>query len=43
MPKTLLTYGCDPRTGAPQPGFKLTSKHVYSTICQALGVDLQGD
>ncbi|MEX1368855.1 MAG: hypothetical protein AB1Z98_37350 [Nannocystaceae bacterium] len=41
-PDTLLTYGYDPGTGDPVPGSRMTSGHVYSLVCQALGVDFPG-
>jgi hypothetical protein len=41
-PKTLLTYGCDPKTGRPEIGSKLTTKHVYSAIAQVMDVPFSG-
>ncbi|WNG51634.1 hypothetical protein F0U60_51585 [Archangium minus] len=42
-PKTTLTYGFDPRTGAPEPG-KMTSNEadIFSGILTAMGVDTSG-
>lgn len=42
-PHTTLTYGFDPRTGAPQPG-KMTSNEadIFSGILTAMGVDTSG-
>ncbi|WNG30112.1 hypothetical protein F0U62_43425 [Cystobacter fuscus] len=42
-PKTTLTYGFDPRTGAPQPG-KVESNEadIFSGILTAMGVDTSG-
>ncbi|QRN95801.1 hypothetical protein JRI60_43280 [Archangium violaceum] len=42
-PKTTLTYGFDPRTGAPQPS-KMESNEadIFSGILTAMGVDTSG-
>ncbi|WNG15126.1 hypothetical protein [Cystobacter fuscus] len=42
-PKTTLTHGFDPRTGAPEPG-KMTSNEadIFSGILTAMGVDTSG-
>lgn len=41
-PDTLQTYGYDPITGEPAPGSRMTMGHVYSLICQAMGVEFSG-
>lgn len=41
-PATLLTYGFDPVTGAPQPGRHMTEAETYAGIAHALGVDTAG-
>lgn len=38
-PDTGLTYGFDPVSGAPERGTVMNEGHVYSAICQALGVE----
>lgn len=38
-PNTLMTYGFDPQTGAPDPGRHMAEAHVFSGILQAVGVD----
>ena len=38
-PNTLLTYGFDPNTGAPNPNRQMTEKEIYSGVLQAMGVD----
>ena len=40
--ETLLTYGFNPQTGAPEPGRHMAEREVYSGIAQALGVDMSG-
>jgi hypothetical protein len=37
-PRTGLTYGFDPATGAPDKNRVMNESHVYSVIAQALGV-----
>lgn len=39
---TGLTYGFDPRTGAPEPGRTMTEAEIYAGIVQALGIDTSG-
>ena len=40
---TAMTYGFDPVCGAPTPGVQqIREGHVYSAICQALGVSFPG-
>jgi hypothetical protein len=41
-PDTLLTYGFDRDTGAPEPGVILREGDVYSAIAHALGVEFPG-
>ena len=41
-PDTILTYGFDPQTGAPQKGRTMTEQEIYSGIIQALGVPTPG-
>lgn len=41
-PDTGLTYGFDPRTGAPEPGRHMTEAEIYAGIVQALGIDTAG-
>lgn len=41
-PDTLLTYGFDPRTGAPEKGRTMTEPDIYAGIVQALGIDTPG-
>ncbi|WNG45957.1 hypothetical protein F0U60_18930 [Archangium minus] len=42
-PLTALTYGFDPRTGAPQPGKMTTNEpDIFSGVLTALGVDTSG-
>ncbi|MEM9454069.1 MAG: hypothetical protein AAGF11_07810 [Myxococcota bacterium] len=41
-PDTLLTYGFDLRTGDPDPGILLREGHIYSLVCQAMGVSFDG-
>ncbi|WNG26225.1 hypothetical protein F0U62_20995 [Cystobacter fuscus] len=42
-PKTTLTYGFDPRTGAPQPGkMEANEADIFSGILTAMGVDTSG-
>lgn len=38
-PDTGLTYGFDPRTGAPEPGREMTEREIFAGIAQAVGVD----
>ena len=40
-PQTGLTYGFNPVTGEPDQGINLNETHVYSAVCQALGVDFK--
>ena len=39
VPETGLTFGFDPISGAPTPGSHMKEKHIYSAICQALGIE----
>lgn len=39
---TLLTYGYNPETGAPEPGRHMTEPETYAGIAHALGVDTSG-
>jgi hypothetical protein len=41
-PNTAMTYGFDPRTGAPEPGRHMTEPEIYAGIVQALGIDTAG-
>lgn len=41
-PDTCLTHGFDPLTGQADPQKPIAEGHVYSTICQALGIDFPG-
>jgi len=41
-PETVLTYGFDPRTGAPEKGRTMTEQEIYSGIVQALGIETPG-
>ncbi|WP_045117320.1 hypothetical protein [Plesiocystis pacifica] len=41
-PSTLLTYGFDRQTGAPEPGTLMREGDVYSLVAQAMGVDFPG-
>ena len=41
-PKTSLTYGFDPVTGAPDKNRTFYESDVYSVIAQALGLDVPG-
>ncbi|MCA9547381.1 MAG: twin-arginine translocation signal domain-containing protein [Myxococcales bacterium] len=41
-PETGLTYGCDPRTGAPEAGRKNSEAEVFSGLLSALKVDTAG-
>ncbi|MFY0524135.1 hypothetical protein ACN28I_13505 [Archangium gephyra] len=42
-PLTGLTYGFDPRTGAPEPGKMTTNEpDIFSGILTAMGVDTSG-
>lgn len=40
--ETGLTYGFDPLTGDPRPDQKMSPRHVYSAIAQALDIDFAG-
>jgi hypothetical protein len=40
--ETLLTYGFDPETGAPQSGRHMTEPETYAGIAHALGIDTSG-
>ena len=39
---TTLTFGFDPRTGAPDPSRNMTEAEIYAGILQALGVSTTG-
>jgi len=39
-PSTCLTYGFDPLTGDPEPETVMREGHLYSLVCQAMGIDL---
>lgn len=41
-PDTCMTHGFDPATGEPDPGKHIAEGHVYSAVCQALGIDFPG-
>lgn len=41
-PDTALTYGFDPRTGAPEPGRHMDEPQIFSGLLGALGVDTSG-
>ncbi|ACY17904.1 hypothetical protein [Haliangium ochraceum] len=41
-PATGLTYGFDPRTGAPEPGRNMSEAEIFAGVIQALGVDTSG-
>jgi len=41
-PETCLTYGFDPRTGEPARDTVMREGHLYSLVCQALGIDFDG-
>jgi hypothetical protein len=41
-PDTAMTYGFDPRTGAPEPGRHMTEPEIYAGMVQALGIDTAG-
>ncbi|WP_428266650.1 hypothetical protein [Haliangium sp.] len=41
-PDTGLSYGFDPRTGAPDPGRQMSEAEIFAGIVQALGVDTAG-
>jgi hypothetical protein len=41
-PRTCLTYGFDPSTGAPTPGKHLGEADIYGIIAQALDVEAEG-
>lgn len=41
-PRTCLTYGFDPTTGDPEPGTVMREGHLYSLVCQAMGIDFEG-
>lgn len=41
-PNTGLTYGFDPRTGAPEPGRNTSEAEIFAGLLQALGVDTTG-
>lgn len=41
-PNTLETYGFDPLTGAPDSQVQMNEGHVYSLVCQAMGVSFTG-
>lgn len=41
-PDTVLTYGFDLRTGDPDPGILMREGHLYSLVCQAMGVSFDG-
>lgn len=38
-PDTGLTYGFDPRTGAPEPGREMAEAEIFAGICQMMGID----
>lgn len=38
-PDTVLTYGFDPQTGAPDPGRNMTEPEIFAGILQALDID----
>lgn len=40
-PTTLLTYGCDGRTGEAEPGTVNREEDVYSLVAQTLGVEFE--
>lgn len=41
-PDTAMTYGFDPRTGAPEPGRHMAEAEIYAGTVQALGIDTAG-
>lgn len=41
-PDTALTYGFDPRTGAPDAGREMEEREIYAGLVQAMGVDTTG-
>ena len=41
-PNTLLTYGFDRATGAPDPGVIMREGDVYSAVASALGIEFAG-
>lgn len=41
-PDTLLTYGFDLRTGDPDEGQLMREGHIYSLVCQAMGISFDG-
>ena len=41
-PDTALTYGFDPRTGAPEPGRTMDEPQIFSGLLGAMGVDTAG-
>jgi len=41
-PANAMTYGFDPRTGAPDPGRHMSERDVYAGILQTLGVPAEG-
>jgi hypothetical protein len=41
-PDTGITYGFDPRTGAPDRGRQMTEAEIYAGMAQSLGVPLDG-
>jgi hypothetical protein len=41
-PDTGMTYGFDPRTGAPTPGRDMSEAEIYAGMIQALGIDTAG-
>lgn len=41
-PDTILTYGFNPETGAPEPGRNMTEPEIYAGLAHALGVDTAG-
>ncbi len=41
-PDTGMTYGFDPRTGAPEPGRTMSEGEIYAGVVQALGIDTSG-
>lgn len=38
-PDTVMTYGFDPQSGAPEPGRTMTESEIFAGILQAMGVD----
>ncbi|HJK91934.1 MAG TPA: hypothetical protein RMH26_14465, partial [Polyangiaceae bacterium LLY-WYZ-15_(1-7)] len=41
-PETCLTYGFDPATGEPDRDTVMREGHLYSLVCQAMGIDFRG-